>query len=1274
MNQLKELWFYEDFINTLPDSTRNDFETFIMETFPSVLKTIDKRIFLWDIESFLNWIIDKIDKYENIWEKNSSKIERIFLDSKEEVWYNLNQEQIENIINLIENYENDWSGHDEIIEYMKKHLIPVLKKEWWASDRFSNFYDEKQTREINKILEMFKNSRLDDWNELINLALEPLWWLIENEDTLKLILDSLEEYDFINSNEVFSSLLDIVNTEWISFEDKYYILNNMMDIWKTLTWNWDNIDKEISQKLDNIVNRINKILENTDKNVIKEKIAVFLENLINSMVVNLENNPEAMLKLQEIENENWWNWLNDVSINLRKLSMAWYSYFYWIDLDWKIDNSIDEPEKQEKIKFIIEKYKSFIEGSFWSDQQSLEIKQNIQYFDLLIFLYKNAWNWADFINWSIDNIIESVINWDLDIDKIYTNLQWNNNLKLNDFNEINSVVLRWIVSSFIENWTLWELIKNSDWQLIQEIIEISKVRISDTIRTNIENFDFSIWISSNYEWLWKIIEWLDKYVWEEKIRDFVVNFVMSLKELLQKNLDWWNIKKEDIIELTFSNIENFIKWNEDIIYKFLENSWFDLESEESKQYIDKITQNFLNDPEVKQLWEKIYTKLLENIWNSDNALDEILNIAEEINTLLENNFKWFDSSEIWKILLDNEIASNTLWIWVDRIYEILWNQQLVEILYNNKQINWIVWDYVNIEEFWIIIDNLENSIPQDTLIVIIDKFFRESDVKIEDMWNPENIKKFAEYLLKNEHVNKELISETAINLLDKKIWERENFDKIIDWFEWLDDIISDWLSNDDLFNLINWIWDKIDKNVIKSIFVDELWSWNFNLEKLWNIDYLISVIDKIVSSNKTDIKWILDELINSWILEWDGLGIPNLEITNNKIRSTMDIVYNFLEKWTDRQLTMVAHQLWIDKMFWQALPEILRIQWMKGILTDSLINNKWVIWNLVNWREDINWILKLASDVYEKMWVGERSVLLNTLYENWIFSKETWEWNNIKRLSDESIWYLTEMLFDTLETNNNQLMIDILESINPKLVTLLESNIMWRDAIDNAKSILNAIWEQKFKDILVSHWDELNLLMSNEIPEIKKQSILGKLWIDIFSQTNIEIRKSWIDERNLSWNDRFLYEISEWVQKSVSENSEKCKQLVNQWLKIKTMLENWTIQSMDSQEIKRFWRNTFDVVSDAINYSIDEICKDQWLSRTDARRQLANYLQLPEEWWWEWVDKRNFVMNNVLFSISWWVTTIFEWMDYTKSNAPLDYFMNRDNKRNFWETVLGEIK
>lgn len=360
-----------------------------------------------------------------------------------------------------------------------------------------------------------------------------------------------------------------------------------------------------------------------------------LSEIMERYWVNMEDyvKNQSTLELTELKNEinGWWN-INVISERLYREYLQNNPEEYW-----NIDNllkSIDSPRLNDKKDFfneLIDKSFESYEFLWWKWWKWWKAKENLK-----LALINWALNWPIWENinatlwsfiqtfWSIDNLIEKIINWEVI--------------------ENRNPVVSWRVEAFKE---LWENLVNPYKEKFDKINDL----FNEKPDINEEQKQIIIW---NIDWF-RNPNLIEKWAWELRLEE------INLDEIDLENLEYKELTEDErnnLIEYSMKSRENLVNlakkletwnWVAEFVYNIINKPWFIWEK--AKWLMEMLLK-------IPFLWELIWSFL----WlNSDNPIEELNENSRNIK--LFNAIKWlwetkWENGKEWKWIFKNKDLKN----------------------------------------------------------------------------------------------------------------------------------------------------------------------------------------------------------------------------------------------------------------------------------------------------------------------------------------------------------------------------------------------------------------------------------------------------------------------------------------------------------------------------------------------------------------------------------------------------------------------------------------
>lgn len=823
---------------------------------------------------------------------------------------------------------------------------------------------------------------------------------------------------------------------------------------------------------------------------------------------------------------------------------------------------------------------------------------------------------------------------------------------------LNSIIE--LLSKFNKEWKIDEqkvvkLVKEiiNGWEEAPLIEKVKKLR-------NLK--DLSSFLSDNFDTI-KTLVW-GKLKWWDWLEDAIKEFITKYK--LSDNIAkaWWNL---------IERLEKAFSLNTaDMILSIRKTLLEDNNSSSQKENSPKTeTQKAAQD-----IWEIIVDKiskkwfeLIKQKLSSVNNVDKKLTKEDIINTIFSSIWDIFNDKQLSNRIFEN---SKKLWAKIDNKEQFI--QNLVTHFVNNPEFKSVI---NNVSTLLLSrLSNTKNISGEiDAIKNDINKLVSDFSKNYAKEWVNWAIKTFQETKIIDEKTKQELVW-TSLSMVYEYIGKKENMFLLLQSFPEISKNLPKWISQEKILEIMQNFIKAIPKNVVWEILQTEL-SSGIKIQDYKSPEKVLQLCNKILSHKDVNKEVLLQTIIKAdlWkvmVSEWNST--QKLNISKETISSWVDSLYTLLDWSSKEDINALVASLWLDKIFSGALDTTL-----KNIPKDTL--KKALIWNIdfvndaVNGNIDVNKWLKFASELYKDIPAEKRLLVVDDLVWSLSWGKEGSGWfkidfNNFK--------YLTDMLYATLDTNDNVKMLNIASKLSPSLWNLLsQKEVFDKSNLSVWVSVLKSIPKEKFQNFLSKNSTDINNLITTN-----DKNIAIKLAVELFGNVdNSSLKDNLSKDKKLSKNESSIIDMSSSIQKSLEKNKDKITNLIKTWEKLKNHIDSWekdiTKSGLSKDEITKFSSDLFDIMHDTLNIELKNIMEKQWLSSiADARVQLAEKFQIPASNWDSKIDMSKisfmeFFMNNPGFSMYWWWAYIFKWQDYVVKNAGMDYFLDNSRKQNFTNITLG---
>lgn len=868
-------------------------------------------------------------------------------------------------------------------------------------------------------------------------------------------------------------------------------------------------------------------------------------------------------------------------------------------------------------------------------------------------------------------------------EKFWWHLDWiKNNIETKKLNEIEwndldrtfEIAKSWIEFLF-DSWNnkTEEEIKKQIWEL-KWLKEVSKLfeKIPD-----LENIFSQI--------LPNIIKTTDKEVFSEALEVFYKNVK---NDILKYSLSEWDISEKNL---------NSSKLN--IINKFSVLLWSIINEEST----DVFTKELWNLELIKG--NKKITRILDLVNDSSITKEDKLNISRKVIDWLElfsskdlddwginqyiNSLNWIIKDLTWKIPdekltgLIRDFYGIESWEKLDINYMewlkiFLWNENIRDVFYeyikNNRspeefilflikdgKIDWSINDI-----WWEVAETIKKIINIDLVKTI-------KDVRKEILENDETDNIFKENQeTKVETIEKDLIlkiqdkaEKSIYALINNKINNKEN--NILNKNE---------LINIAIDNIKQFLWENQES---LTEYVKELWIKIGSEKDLENINEVINnvlenprinnIISDIISNIWKEIKWKDDiplRLKNLFddVLEGKWASLLNKTNKSELTYLALDSIFDSLSstKNLETSIKFLKENLWVNLELNNNEAKELILLIKKHISKEDikriLDNNPDIFSKNITNEEKI----ELMLEVYK--WVDDKLLLLNSFIDKDLLKliKNNWEIRDLKAQEISVIW---DWIYNTLNWNDKKDLSKVVSKIIDKfwLWELNEVVIFWRNLWENIITILNALEQKEFEQILDKNNEDITKLRSWKLSDPEKTKILAKIWADIIEKIDLEEVNKDIKELGVLGNEKLLLWLLPELQKALKEDKQKIDTLASKSIDVYNIfLKEWrniSYNSPEAENIWKYWEEVFNVLKSLINN-----LPNWYLSNNikESSNEKKGRMKTLIDWFTE-----SFLWNNKLFVISELFSWIFDWeFDTWKS---IEEYLKWDNKENFWETV-----
>lgn len=831
-------------------------------------------------------------------------------------------------------------------------------------------------------------------------------------------------------------------------------------------------------------------------------------------------------------------------------------------------------------------------------------------------------------------------------------IEQSNNIK----KSLNSIAE--LLSKFNKEWKIDE---QKIVTLVKEFMNSwEKSSVTDKISRLKNITDFWTFMKDNYEILYNMAIWEVKW-WdwvENAIKEFIRNYKLS--ENISKA--WWELIERLEKAFNLNAADMILSIRKTLLESDKKENNLEL-SKEKKDEVSKAAYDIWSV--VVDKISKRWLELIKSKLDSNNPNQKKLTKEEIINSV----FQW-----IWDIFKDEKVKNNLfenakkLWARIDN--KEVFIQNLVTHFLNNPEFKVIINNVSTIllSRIW---NSKDVSAELDKIKNDINKLtsdFTKNYKKESINWV---VKTFNETQIIDEKSKWEIVS-TSVNIVYDYIKNPKNVAILIQAFPEIKSKLPAGISEEKTINIITNFLNAIPKELVWKIILEELKPW-FDINEFKNIEKISSIFNKIIQNPSVNKDAILQTIIDAELgkVKTKEGNEKQDQINKETLWNWIDTLYTLLENADSKKIKELTTSLWLDNIFatWieTALKNIPK-ETLKSVLSSNM--------KILNWNFDINNGLKFTSELYEKLPVWNRLNIIDDLVSNIWWTKKEW-WDNIK-IDSQNAKYITNLLYATVETWDSNKLLNIVSKVSPELHKILKSpSLLWNNTLENGLAVLKSVPKDKFQNFLITKNEEINNLVKswNEWEAIKL--VVSLLWE---VNTN-ELKANLSKDKTLSKNENWALDMASSVQKSIEKNKEKIGSLVTIWQKIEKHMESKesdiTKSWLTQNELKIFSENLFDVVSDTMQFELQNTMEKNNLTSIDeARKLLADKFEIPESNGDSKIDMSkismlDFVANNLWFSLSWWISYIFKWKDFTIKNAWIDYFANQSRKWDFSRIVTN---
>lgn len=661
---------------------------------------------------------------------------------------------------------------------------------------------------------------------------------------------------------------------------------------------------------------------------------------------------------------------------------------------------------------------------------------------------------------------------------------------------------------------------------------------------------------------------------------------------------------------------------------------------------------------------KKWFELMKQKLTSANQNDKKLTKEDIVNTIFSGVADIFQDKELSNSLFEN---AKKLGAKVDNKEKFI--QNMVSYFVNNS-------------EFKAIINNISG--------VFINRLAKSSDVNKEidaikndfkklandfarnysKEWINGAIKTIQETKIVDEKTKNEMLS-LGVSLVYDYISKKENIAGLLQAFPELKAKLPPWISEEKTIEIATHLLKQIPKDLVWKIVMEEL-GQNKKIEDITTPSNILAIANKILSSPEVDKNALLQTAIDAKLGQFIGNADTKewaIKVDKQTLSQWIDVLYTLLWNAQESKIQQLTTSLWLDKILWVWLNQVLQ-NVKKEDFKQVVLANAWMIsggFDMNNW-------LKFASELYQKVPSEKRLQMVDVLISN---LPKNWESQTAISLSAQNASYISDMLYATLETGNAQKLKEITLKLAPSLEQILSTSSLGNtDVMGTGVKVLSSIPKTQFENFLEKNSDKINTFM-----QTKDLSIVKTLWVELLKMVDGKVLKEHFKNAWLSKNENAWLDMMGSVQKSMEKNAEKISSLVQTWEKIVKHINTWekdiSKSGLTQEEIKIFSENMFDVVADTLNMELQNIKETQNLSSLEeAREVLASKFELPKSDWSSKIDMSkisvlDFVMNNLWFSMKWWLSMPFRGMESTIKNAWIDYFLEPWRKQDFSRIATG---
>lgn len=822
---------------------------------------------------------------------------------------------------------------------------------------------------------------------------------------------------------------------------------------------------------------------------------------------------------------------------------------------------------------------------------------------------------------------------------------------------LNSIIE--LVSKFNKEWKVDEqkvvkLVKEfmNGWEETSMIEKIKKLK-------NIKE----LWsfLGDNFQTLYSFA--VGKITWgdgiEEAIKDFVRNYRLS-ENISQAS---WNLI--DRLEKAFNlnTADMILSMRKTLLESNTKETptlWKNAKTDESKQAAYDIG-SVIVDRVGKRWLELLKAKLA-----SPNDAVKKLTKEDIINSIF---------SGIGDIFKDEKLKTS--------VFE---NAKKMGAKIDNKElfIQNLVSNFLNNPEFKAIINNVSTLVLSrlsntsnvagelDAIKNDVNKLVADFSRNYSKEWVNGAVRTFQETKLLDEGTKTQILS-TSVSIVYDYVKEPKNIQLLLQAFPELKTKLPPGITPEKTITILSNLLKAIPKEVVGKIITDELKS-GFDVNEFKKWENLVNILSKILQSPEVNREALLQTIIDA---ELGKIPKNNSEktkwspLSKEMVLSGIDSLYELLQTADHQKIQELVQSLWLDNLFAAGLQTTLK-NIPKEALKSALASNM----NLLNGESDMNAWLKFASELYEKIPAWNRLNVIDDLVSN--ISAGKGESGNMLKVTPQNAKSITNLLYATLETSDNNKILTIISKVSPTLHDIMKQpSLLGNNTFENANALLQSIPKEKFQNFLSTKNDAINSLMQSGNKNEAVALVFGLLWEANPDQLKAQLSK----DKNLSKNESSALDMAWSVQKSIEKHKAKMAKIVEVWEKLEKHFNSWekdiSKSGLTQSEIKDFSEDVFDLISDTLNFELNTLKEKNNLSSIDeARVLLAEKFDLPKSDGNSKIDMSkismmDFVMNNFWFALKWGMAVPFKGLDYTIKNAGIDYFLSQNRKWDFSRIVTG---